>query len=170
MREVVFNTEVVNSLKSAGVWAHKIGDAPIFSGMKTRFTPEKPCDIVACSESGRFIGIEGKQFKKWQGFYKSVLRDNQIEALDDFAHKRKGRAYVFLNIRIASPQENWCVIFDWKEYRDRILTDGFTIKEIKAKSVGIWVKGYKGQFDLRHWVRYAVERRPEPYKRQSIVT
>ena len=156
MREVQSNSEFVKSLKSVGIWAYKIADSPTsWTSHVTRFTPEKPADIIACTRSGRFLLIEGKLFKEWQGFYKSAFRDSQIKSLDEIV-KNKGRAYVFLNIRIAkdakNKRENWCVIFNWAKYGERFKANGFTIKEMRAHAEGIWIEGYKGEFDLSRWI------------------
>lgn len=149
---------MVKSLKSAGFWAYKIADSPAsWTASVTRFTPEKPADIIACTKSGRFMLIESKQFKKWQGFYQTAMRDNQMKALDDTT-AMGGKGYVFVNIRIAKEKakgialENWVVIFSWERFGQRIRNEGFTIKEMKEKSFGIWIKGSKGEFDLTDWL------------------
>jgi hypothetical protein len=156
MREVQSNSEFVKSLKAVGIWAYKIADSPTsWTSHVTRFTPEKPADIIACTRSGRFLLIEGKLFKKWKGLYVSEFRDSQIKSLDAIV-KQRGRAYVFLNIRIAkdakNERENWGVIFDWAKHGDAIKSQGYTIKEMKAHSFGLWVKGSKGMFDLSRWL------------------
>lgn len=152
MKEAVFNSEVVKSLRSADFWAYKIADSPAsWTASITRFTPEKPADIIACTKSGRFLLIECKQFKKWQGLYQTAFRDYQIKSLDAIVDQ-KGRAYAFINIRIKEERINYCVIVDWSKHRERIKSEGFTIKDMRERRFGIWIKGYKGEFDLSRWL------------------
>jgi hypothetical protein len=123
MREANFNAELVRSLKRHGAWAYKIPDSPVSRmTFRTQFTPEKPCDILAIHR-GRGIAIESKQIKKFEAFNAmTALRPNQIKALDEVLVTGRGRAFVFLNIRIKAvkgevKQENRVLIFDWKEWR-----------------------------------------------------
>jgi penicillin-binding protein-related factor A (putative recombinase) len=142
---------VVKSLKLAGMWAYKIADSPAsWTASITRFTPDKPADIIACSKSGRFMLIESKQIKKWAGFYVGSMRDYQVKSLDSVS-KLNGRAYLFINIRIMKPYENWCLILNWKKYGPMIKEKGITIKDMKEKKYGIWIEGKKGVFDLSRW-------------------
>jgi penicillin-binding protein-related factor A (putative recombinase) len=146
---------VVKSLKLAGMWAYKIADSPAsWTASITRFTPDKPADIIACSKSGRFMLIESKQMKKWAGFYVGSMRDYQIKSLDSVT-KISGRAYLFINVRIKKSEKNeysnWCVIINWKKYGSLIKEKGISIKEMKEMKYGVWIKGKKGQFDLSGW-------------------
>jgi penicillin-binding protein-related factor A (putative recombinase) len=120
MREAQFNTELVNSLKYWGAWAHKIPDLPASMAAGLRFTPDKPCDVVG--GYGKFFAIESKQIKKFEAFGMRFLRDSQIKELNSII-ERGNRAFIFLNIRIKAvkgkvKRENRLVIFDWKEFRE----------------------------------------------------
>lgn len=137
MKEAEFNSEVVRSLKHLGYFAYKISDV-----MGSRFTPEKPCDILACDLKGRFIAIESKQIKSWKSLTGKMLRDNQIVTLDKSV-KITGRAYVLLNIRIHDVKnkrrENWCVVFDWSIHRESIMNNKYTAKVLQDGYVGEWL-------------------------------
>jgi hypothetical protein len=137
MKENVFNTEVVRSLKLENYFAYKISDV-----QGSRFTETKPCDILACDLKGNFIAIESKQIKKWAGLTARLLRDNQIITLDK-AVKNTGKAFVLLNIRIngvkGKPRENWCVVFDWSIHRKNIMTNKYTAKVLQDGFVGEWL-------------------------------
>lgn len=141
MKESHFNTEVVNSLKHFGYFAYKLGDQVPTPG--SRFIPEKPCDIVSCSPRGVFIAIESKQLKKWASLNHKILRQNQVDALDKVV-KRKGKAFLFLNIRVNKPKlENWCVVFNWKEHRENIMSNKYTIDVLRDGYVGVWKTPFK---------------------------
>jgi len=116
MNEKVLNSEIVKTLKWFGAWAYKIPDMPSSLMVGGRFNPDKPCDVVA-SVQGRFVGIEGKMIKEWQGFGSRFLRANQIEALTDQV-RSKGQAFVFLNVRIGKPRTNRLIIFNWELWKD----------------------------------------------------
>lgn len=114
MKESNFNTEVVRSLRYYGWLAHKLSDV-----RGTRFTGEKPCDILACSPSGCFVAIESKQMKKYERLKVGALRPNQIATLDK-AIENNGRAFLLVNVRIPRVH-NVCVALDWNEHRDAIV-------------------------------------------------
>ncbi len=118
MKEAVFNTEVVNSLKKMTAWPYKIPDMPHFPGAKFRFDREKPFDIVALVLRTRpmFVAIEGKQLKSYQAFGYRHMRPCQIEALNHIFHLG-GIAYVFLNIRQKKPYINRLIAFEWPNAR-----------------------------------------------------
>jgi hypothetical protein len=112
--------------------------------MRTRFVPEKPCDILACV-NGHMVAVEGKQMKKWQGFSIRFLRDNQIVALDSIV-KAGGRAYVFVNVRVppekgVSKRENRLIVINWSTW-DRELIP------VKAMREMPYIEGKLGLFDL----------------------
>lgn len=147
MKEAVFNTEIVNSIKDLGWFAHKLTDTPRVPGL--RFISEKPFDIFAVAH-GTPIAIESKQFKKFQGFSIRYLRDNQIEYLDKMIASG-GRAFVFLNVRIPTikgvqKRENRCYIIDWAKW-DR---NQIPVKDIKDMP---FVEGKNGKFDLLNFLR-----------------
>ena len=74
MKESTFNNEILNSLRQGGAWAYKIPDSPTSWTMAaTRFTPEKPCDIVGMYQKIGFI-VEGKQIKKFEAFGMNKMR------------------------------------------------------------------------------------------------
>lgn len=140
MKENVGNTEVVRSLKHIGWGAYKLSDV-----RGSRFTETKPCDIIACSPKGRYVSIEGKLIKKWEGFNARKLRPNQIAELNGTAFKRKGRAFVFLYVRInadkSKGQKRVCklVVFDWKKHRQVLMGKGYGVQELRAQKVGVWL-------------------------------
>lgn len=136
MREATFNTEIMNSLKELDMWAYKIPDFPMSWVMrKTRFTPEKPCDIVTMYR-GRIILLELKQMKKWQAFG-GQIRDSQKKHMDMVVRKG-GRAYVFLNVRIKADKEknqeyvNRLLFFDWKEWSPIFERGNLFAKELRT--------------------------------------
>jgi len=151
MRESVFNTEIVNSLRACGAWAYKISDSPASWTMKqTRFTPDKPCDIIGCY-NGKFFAIEGKQIKKVKAFGQSTMRLSQIESLTEILDKG-GRSFVFLNVRIKGvkgevKQENRLIIFDWSVL-------GAAEGSIKKKDIDAlpFIIGKSKLFDLREFL------------------
>lgn len=134
MRESTFNSELLHSLKEQGAWAYKIPDHPTsWTSHATRFTPDKPCDIVGMYKGVGFI-IEGKQIKKFEAFGINSLRPSQIMNLDEAVNKGN-RAFVFLNIRIKAEKgkvkhENRCLMFDWKIWRDRFKESSIKGKEL----------------------------------------
>lgn len=143
MKEAVFNTEIVRSLKEAGWFAHKLTDMPMVPGL--RFQSDKPCDILSVVH-GVAVAIESKQFKKFQGFSIRYLRDNQVESLDQI-QKSGGRSYVFLNIRIPNikgvqKRENRCYIIDWEAWDKQPIP----VKDIRENLP--YVCGKNGLFDL----------------------
>lgn len=144
MREAIFNTEVVNTLKSYGWFAYKLGD--MIPSASLRFIPEKPCDIISCTSRGQLIAIESKQIKKWSGLKAKMLRDNQVSALDKVV-KNSGLAFLLLNIRIPrhndKQAENWCVVFNWAKHREAILNNEYTSKVLQEGYVGEWVQPIK---------------------------
>jgi penicillin-binding protein-related factor A (putative recombinase) len=134
MRETQFNSEVMTSLKAFGAWSYKIADSPTSWTMaRTRFTPEKPCDIVGCYAS-KFFAIEGKQIKSFKAFGMNSLRQSQIDSLNDIV-SRGGAAFVFLNIRIKAAksvgvkQDDRLLIFEWTEFKE-ITANGSLKKKI----------------------------------------
>jgi len=143
MRESTFNTEITNSLKEQGAFAYKIADQPTSWTMsKTRFTPDKPCDII-CLYRGTGVLIECKMSKKFEAFGLRHLRPSQLKAMDE-AVAKGSRAFVFLNIRFRP--ENRLLIFEWSpEFKARI-----TESSIKAKEIAeiYFIKGAKKRFDL----------------------
>lgn len=144
MIEADFNTEIINSLKWHGYYAYKIPDMPNAARRVIRFIPVKPCDVIACTPGGRFIGIEGKLIKKWQGMHVGMIRESQVNALDEMV-KRNARAFIFVGVRIEAQKlknikkEISCVIFEWTKHRDNLLEGNYNVKNIRAKSVGVWI-------------------------------
>jgi|SRR5690606_9600425 len=144
MKESDFTTEVINSLEYFGFYAYKIADMPNAARRVIKFTPVKPCDIIACSLFGVFYAIECKIIKKWQGMHKGMIRDSQINALDRIVDN-DGRAYIFVNVRIEPnkskgiKRENSCIVFDWRKHRDSLIEGLYNIDMMRSKSVGQWV-------------------------------
>lgn len=131
MREAQFNTEMVNSLRHWGAFAHKLADLPASLTRALRFTPDKPCDIIG--GYGKFFGIESKQIKKWEAFGMRHIRQSQIDAMDDMI-KTGNRAFVFLNVRIKavkgeSKHANKTIFWDWREFRE--MKDSIKAKDLQ---------------------------------------
>lgn len=138
MKEAVFVTEVIRSLRHFGFWAFKIPDAPITKELLkiTRFTMAKPCDIIACLpvgviSDGVFVAIECKQFKKWKSFSIRDMRPAQVEQLSAI-EDHGGSAWVFLNVRVG--RDNRLIIFEWAELRHRFLKKKESIKAKELQS------------------------------------
>lgn len=133
MRESQFNTEMVQSLRYWGAFAYKLADLPASLTRALRFTPDKPCDIIA-GFAGKMVGIESKQMKKYEAFGLRHIRDSQVEHMN--AMIAAGcRAFVILNIRIRAVKgetkhENRTVIFDWKEFREQ--KESIKAKDLKS--------------------------------------
>lgn len=126
MKESIFTSDLIRSLKVCGSWCYKIMDSPTSWTMHiTRFTADKPCDILGMYR-GRFFAIENKQIKKWTKFGLENLRASQIRELENITNLG-GDAYVMLNIRIkarkakgrakAWKHENRLLIFSWGAIR-----------------------------------------------------
>jgi penicillin-binding protein-related factor A (putative recombinase) len=154
MKEAFFTTEIVRSIRHHGGWAYKIPDAPITKEIMkiTRFTAAKPCDIVSCIDS-KFIAIETKQSKKWEALSVRDFRPEQITGMTNIVKSGKGRAFVFLNIRMKEPYENRLIIFDWAVWGERIQRESIKAKELKAR---IYYESFivndKRIFDLSEWL------------------
>lgn len=139
VKESIANTEVVRSLKHYGFSAHKLSDV-----MGSRFTSSKPCDIIAQSPKGRYIAIEGKMMTKLSNFNEAWLRPNQVIALDACV-RLKGRAFVFLYVRVRGDREKGTsgicklVVLDWKIHREALKGKGYGVDLIRAQSVGVWL-------------------------------
>lgn len=148
MRESIFTSEIMKSLREANVWCYKIPDNPTSWTMaRTRYTPEKPCDIVA-SFNGRAILLELKQIRKWQAFGKTQIRGSQFLSLTE-ASKAGAKCFVLLNIRIKpegeNKRENRLVVFDWNEWGSFFLENTIKAKDLIKHE---YVSGRKGRFDL----------------------
>lgn len=152
MKENIGNTEAVRSFKYFGWGAYKLSDV-----RGSRFTETKPCDVIACSPKGRYVAVEGKMIKMWEGLSKNALRPNQVIELDGASIKRRGRAFVFLYIRIkadrAKGTKRVCklVVLDWNTYREKLLTQGISVKEIREQSIGVWLDPLKDKDDKLIW-------------------
>jgi len=148
-KEAHGNTEVVNSFKHFGFKAYKIPDI-----RGSRFTANKPYDIVACSKKGRYIAVEGKLIKKWQGITKNVFQPHQPIELDAIV-KRNGRAFLFVYIRInaCKGHKRVCklVIFDWAVHRKDIMCKGIGVTLMRSQSIGTWLDPFKDKNDKIIW-------------------
>lgn len=146
MKEAVGNTEVVRSLKHFKWKAYKIPDV-----RGSRFIQNKPCDIIACSPKGRYVAIEGKMIKKWEGFSSKKLRPHQVIELNDICFKRQGRAFIFLYVRVQGDPSKGLkratklVIFDWKTHRDALSGKGYGVNQLRNMSVGVWLDPQKDE-------------------------
>jgi len=150
MKEAVFTSELMRSLRVQGFWAYKIPDSPITQGVLevTRFTAAKPCDVVACYD-GQTVLIECKQLKKWKAFGLKHIRDSQVKHLTDVIASG-GKAYIFLNIRInASPRVDRLIILDWAKWGKRLQLETIKAKDLKAlQSFGTLRHNGKKIYDL----------------------
>ena len=147
MRESDFNTEIVNSIKALGGWAYKIPD--IVPGGGSRFTPDKPCDILG-GYKGKFIGIESKQMKKFEALGIRHVRYNQEKSLDEMVAKGN-RAFLFINVRIRAvkgkvKRENRLIPLDWKEWGPVLKLGSLKASEIEKL---YYITGTDGKFHLR---------------------
>jgi hypothetical protein len=137
--ERVGNTEAVRSFRKFGWGAYKISDV-----QGSRFTETKPCDIIAQSPKGLYVAVEGKMIKKWAKVSAKLFRPNQIEELDG-ACKRNGKAFLFVYVRIQPNKEkniervHALLVFDWKKYRNRLMTVGIGAKELRERLHGIFI-------------------------------
>jgi len=138
MKESVFTSDVIRSLKRCGAWSYKIMDSPTSWTMHiTRFTADKPCDILGMY-AGRFFAIENKQIKKWTKFGLENMRASQIRELENIT-RLGGEAFVLLNVRIkarkakgrakAWKHENRLIVFDWITFKNK---GTYSIDELKA--------------------------------------
>lgn len=149
MKENTTNTEIKNSLVEQGAFAYKIADQPTsWTAHRTRFTPDKPCDII-CLYKGKGCLIEGKQMKKFEAFGIRHLRPAQCKAMDE-AVAAGNRAFIFLNVRIAKPYENRLIILEWSVVKDQLMEASFKAKEIEQMR---YIRGSKGRFDLTEFLR-----------------
>jgi hypothetical protein len=146
MKETVFQSEIVDSLKSLGVWGYKIPDIPF--NYQNKFCPKKPCDILCVPKNYPTIYIEAKMIKEWKSFGIKMLEESQVEAgkiLTSLGHKY----FIFLNVRLKadpfkeSKQESRCIIFSYQEIMSR--GENFYAKELKNMP---FIPGHKGLFDL----------------------
>lgn len=153
MNEAEHNTNAVRSFRHYGFGAHKLSD------IGGRQAGAKPCDIIVRSPKGRYIAVEGKMMKKWEGFSSKVLRPNQRLELERASATQEGRGFVFLYVHIPR-QEHWCVVFNWKHFKD-ILDEGITIEEMRQHMFGIWLPPEKDKhgktiYDIRKIMRKAI--------------
>jgi len=150
MKESVFNSEIVGSLRDFGFWAYKIPDFPQSMIRGSRFNPEKPFDIVGMiSEIG--VAIEGKQMRKFEAFGIRHMRPSQIAEFDFMVDNSAARAFIFLNIRqkadkvAGSQYENRLIILEWSEIRDRLKKESIKKKEIEGLP---FIQGKNSRFNL----------------------
>lgn len=152
MKESIFTTEILGSLRDLGAWAYKIADAPITKRVLdvTRFTQAKPCDIFACID-GTMIAIETKQIKKWRAFSLADMRPAQIVQLSRIA-EHGGRSFVFLNVRIPR-KENRLLVFEWTALFERLQIS--SIKGLELERLSYYeahkTEDGKVRFDLQPW-------------------
>lgn len=152
MKESIFTTEVLRSLRALNFWAYKIPDTPITKEILsvTRFTVAKPCDIIAC-RGGHLVAIETKQIRKWKPLSHRDFRPEQKNSLKSILD-RKGSAFCFLNVRIPK-EENRLIVFDWSTWGDRLSTSSIHVKELKTLPWLNPIKNSEGKlmFDLCEW-------------------
>ena len=147
MRESVFCSELVKSLRHAGCYAHKLPDSPAsYGGVKMRFSAKKQYDVIAVYK-GLPIAIECKQYKQFKGFGLNQLRDEQIEALNGF-FEAGGTAYVALNIRVSASKERN------QKHENRLLMFKWPLSfHSKAEILEYpYIEGSKGLFSLDSWL------------------
>lgn len=82
-------THQIQSLLNAKVFngiSHKISDSPIYSGMKTRFTNQKPFDLFFVKNVEAYVGIcFHKKNEKWE----VILIDVEVFLREQNTSKRK---------------------------------------------------------------------------------
>jgi len=117
-REQEFCTQLVNGIKAAGGFAHKISAVPVSfmkadTGKRIRFTLPKQFDIHCANplRRGQYTAIEAKMWtlKKSAPMPARAmwhLRPTEMEALRE-VHVAKGRALVVLKRYIPRASEYW---------------------------------------------------------------
>ena len=118
VNEMNCNTVTVNSFRKLKWKAHKLSDQ-----RGTRFTGEKPCDILLCSPEGFHGAVESKLIKKWEKVSLKDFRTNQIEHLDYVSKTNFGKAWAFIHIRIGESKAVY--VLPWEQFRNR-LEDGIS--------------------------------------------
>ena len=150
-REREFLVDLRGSFEEAGAFWHKIGDAPIFGGMKTRFTDSKPFDAMAIYK-GVAIAIEAKYISDYKAFGVKTLRPSQIDGLESWS-KSGGRSFIFLNIRrmadklSGTTRMNRMMIFEYEDLK----YIGRNMKKVELLDIP-YVEGKKGRFDISRFL------------------
>lgn len=105
MTEKTFHRELAGCLRKLGwmifKWPDQAVSAMRVSGDgKLRFATPKPCDLMGCDESGRFVAVECKLIRSrlWRVDERTA---RQAETLIGAA-SRGGRAYIGINWRYES--------------------------------------------------------------------
>lgn len=171
MKESIFQVEIKKSIEDAGGWCKKFPDT--IRDFKnpdspTRFIPRKPFDLIAVYK-GIPVAIECKQMKMWKALNCKVMQSakdkrddlpfyewNQIKELNEFEQKGEGQSFLFLNIRIASPQENVLIWFPWYELfmiwnAEPTFINKPTLQENFKDRM---IPGSKGLFDLTSFYKH----------------
>ncbi len=147
MNEAIFNRETVRAIRESRGWAYNIPDMP------ARFTPDKPCDVIAMYE-GRGVLIECKMLKGYQAFGKRHIRPSQIREMDK-ALEAGTRAFLFVNIRkTAKPRLNRIIILEWSEVRERIMSE-VSYKKPEMESFD-YIEGAYGTYELGGFREYVL--------------
>lgn len=79
MKEKNFLTEYCRGLGMRNCWYYKIPDTPKFDGNMSRFTLQKPFDLIVL-EKGLFIAVETKMCKSMSLGYDSI-QEHQVRNL-----------------------------------------------------------------------------------------
>lgn len=144
-----FLTELGHSFRDDGYFAYKIPDMP---GQFLRFNPSKPFDMIVL---GLDLAIEGKALHQFESFGMRQIRPSQVEGLDA-VEKAKGKAYIFLNIRISPSRENGikrenrCLWWKWGKFKEICKDKSISKNELMGIA---YISGAKNRFDLSSFYR-----------------
>jgi penicillin-binding protein-related factor A (putative recombinase) len=161
MKESIFVTEVINSLKEQ-LHPHieKIPDMPKFNLSKSfyRFSPPRPYDLFFVFQ-GKFYAVECKMHKKKQAIPFSIVSSYQVERLMDVVFNGNSYAYILINVRIKR-EMNKCYaikITDWVKWNrdhERYLNrKSIKLEYLVENSLAIkWLKN--GRWDIKPLLNY----------------
>jgi penicillin-binding protein-related factor A (putative recombinase) len=142
MKESDFHKEVVKNLTAIGAYCKKLDDRP--GGNRCK----QPFDLFG-SYNGKSFAIECKQKKKYGSFSKSDLNGDQEKTLTDYENQGGGKAFVFLDIRLADDYSH-IFIFSWKNLK-KIWEKG-SIKKEELKKME-YIEGVKGYIRFTKFIK-----------------
>ena len=153
MKETVFQAEIIKTFYNYGGWAYKIPDAPFLPShieSFVRFTPEKPCDLIAMYRMIP-LAIECKQMKKYESLGERHFETGQIKHLNKITDLKAGRAYVFLNVRIVQrPRVNKLIIIPWEVLRKKFGYSSLRAEQIRRLP---FFESKKGIYNIESWLK-----------------
>jgi hypothetical protein len=146
LNERVFCSEIVNSFKDMGYFAHKLTDAMSVNMHGNLAARSKPADIIASCHNGlRFV--ECKQFKKLQAFGIRHMEPSQIETFNFLRGKHGIESFVFVNVRQPYPRMNRLYQFKWAWLWEHFFKHGNSVKKKDFEQMGFTV-GKKKRFKI----------------------